>query len=64
MTARGHARRPAAVAAMGKFDYAARFVASLAYLMLGQTESVGLALLGQAVERGCRRTPGRGSFRT
>src|SRR3954462_11233766 len=35
----------------GKFDYAARFVASLAYLMLGQTESVGLALVGQAVER-------------
>jgi uncharacterized protein (DUF58 family) len=27
-----------------KFDYAARIVASLAYLMLGQTESVGLAL--------------------
>ena len=26
-----------------KFDYAARLVASLAYLMLGQTESVGLA---------------------
>jgi uncharacterized protein (DUF58 family) len=35
----------------GKFDYAARFVASLAYLMLGQTESVGLALVGQTVER-------------
>jgi uncharacterized protein (DUF58 family) len=27
-----------------KFDYAAKFVASLAYLMLKQTESVGLAL--------------------
>src|SRR5205085_3412715 len=37
--------------AAGKFDYAARFVASLAYLMLGQTESVGLALVGQSVER-------------
>src|SRR3954452_21924608 len=29
---------PAAPAAAGKFDYAARIVASLAYLMLGQTE--------------------------
>ena len=48
----------------GKFDYAARLVASLAYLMLGQTESVGLALFGEAVERGCRAARGRpGSFR-
>src|SRR6476661_4098433 len=32
-----------------KFDHAAKLVASLAYLMLGQTESVGLALVrGQA----------------
>ncbi len=29
-----------------KLDYAARFAAALAYLMLGQTESVGLALVG------------------
>ena len=29
-------------AKQGKFDYAARVVASLAYLMLGQTESVGV----------------------
>src|SRR4051794_3465816 len=41
----------AAPSAAGKFDYAARFVASLAYLMLGQTESVGLALVGERVER-------------
>src|SRR5688500_9210870 len=33
-------------AADSKFDYAARVVASLAYLMLGQTESVGVALFG------------------
>src|ERR1700722_9667233 len=30
-----------------KFDYAARLAASLAYLMLGQTESVGLGLFRQ-----------------
>jgi uncharacterized protein (DUF58 family) len=29
-----------------KFDYAAKLVASLAYLMLGQTESVGLGVYG------------------
>jgi uncharacterized protein (DUF58 family) len=34
-----------------KFDYAAKFVASLAYLMLGQTESVGLALFGGRVQQ-------------
>src|SRR3954464_13023790 len=34
-----------------KFDYAARLVASLTYLMLGQSESVGLALFGAKVER-------------
>src|SRR3954452_10693374 len=33
-----------------KFDYAARIVASLAYLMLGQTESVGFALAGRRLE--------------
>src|SRR5688500_10341699 len=34
-----------------KFDYAAKLVASLAYLMLGQTESVGLALFRGRVEQ-------------
>jgi uncharacterized protein (DUF58 family) len=34
-----------------KFDYAAKIVASLAYLMLGQTESVGLALFGGRVQQ-------------
>src|SRR5687768_15662531 len=33
-----------------KFDYGARVVASLAYLMLAQTESVGLALLSERVD--------------
>ena len=32
-----------------KFDFAARFAAALAYLMLGQTESVGLALMSRKV---------------
>ncbi len=34
-----------------KFDYSARLVAALAYLMLGQTESVGLALCGASIEQ-------------
>lgn len=34
-----------------KFDYAAKLVASLAYLMLGQTETVGLALVGKRLEQ-------------
>jgi uncharacterized protein (DUF58 family) len=34
-----------------KFDYASRIVAALAYLMLGQMESVGLATFSQRVER-------------
>src|SRR4051794_11822883 len=34
-----------------KFDYAAKLAASLAYLMLGQTESVGLALFGPRVQQ-------------
>jgi len=34
-----------------KFDYAARIVASLAYLMLGQTESVGLALFDAKIRQ-------------
>ncbi len=33
-----------------KFDYGAKLVASLAYLMLGQSESVGLALCSSRVE--------------
>lgn len=33
-----------------KFDFAARMAASLAYLMLGQTEAVGLAMVGSRVE--------------
>jgi uncharacterized protein (DUF58 family) len=33
-----------------KFDYAARLIAALAYLMLGQTESVGLAQLRRRVD--------------
>ena len=33
-----------------KFDYAARIAVSLAYLMLGQTESVGLCVFGKRVE--------------
>jgi uncharacterized protein (DUF58 family) len=37
-------------AAASKFDYAARLTASLAYLMLGQTESAGIALVRQDLE--------------
>ena len=33
-----------------KFDYAARLTAALSYLMLGQTESVGLAVFGQTMQ--------------
>src|SRR5207249_5271287 len=33
-----------------KSDYAAKLAAALAYLMLGQTESVGLGVLGQRME--------------
>jgi uncharacterized protein (DUF58 family) len=33
-----------------KFDYAAKLVAALSYLMLGQTESVGVAICGRGVE--------------
>lgn len=39
------------VAPGSKFDYGAKLVASLAYLMLGQTESVGLALFGERVQQ-------------
>lgn len=34
-----------------KFDYACRMIASLGYLMLAQTESVGLATMGQKIIR-------------
>src|SRR5947209_15706926 len=34
-----------------KFDYAAKLVAAMAYLMLGQTESVGLGLFGAKLEQ-------------
>jgi uncharacterized protein (DUF58 family) len=37
--------------AASKFDYASRLVASLAYLMLARTESVGLAVYGAGVEQ-------------
>jgi uncharacterized protein (DUF58 family) len=40
----GAAPEASGVAPGSKFDYGAKLVASLAYLMLGQTESVGLAL--------------------
>src|SRR5205809_105649 len=33
-----------------KFDYAARLAAALSYLMLGQTESVGLACFGKVMQ--------------
>ncbi|HEX8914497.1 MAG TPA: DUF58 domain-containing protein [Humisphaera sp.] len=39
-----------APAAASKFDYACRLVASLAYLMLGQTESVGMAVATRKVD--------------
>ena len=41
----------AGVAPGSKFDYAAKLVAALAYLMLGQTESVGLALFGGRLQQ-------------
>jgi uncharacterized protein (DUF58 family) len=47
----GAARSAAGVGAGSKFEYAAKVVASLAYLMLGQTESVGLALFGGRVQQ-------------
>lgn len=37
--------------ALSKFDYARRLVAALSYLMLGQTESVGLATFGARLEQ-------------
>ena len=41
----GYARKHGA-----KFDFAARMAASLAYLMLGQTEAVGLGMVGARLE--------------
>src|SRR5688572_5597113 len=34
-----------------KFVYASKLIAALAYLMLGQTESVGLGLVGQRLDQ-------------
>lgn len=34
-----------------KLDYATRIAAALAYLMLGQTESVGIAVFGEQIEK-------------
>jgi uncharacterized protein (DUF58 family) len=48
---KGGAGAGAGVEPGAKFDYAAKLVASLAYLMLGQTESVGLALFGGRVQQ-------------
>src|SRR5580692_5755783 len=36
---------------VAKFDYAARIVASLAYLMLANAEHVGLAIVADALQR-------------
>jgi uncharacterized protein (DUF58 family) len=47
---RSGSMRYAGAGRSSKFDYAARIAASLAYLMLGQTESVGLALAGRRLE--------------
>ncbi|HEY7116885.1 MAG TPA: DUF58 domain-containing protein [Tepidisphaeraceae bacterium] len=41
-----------------KFDYAARLAVSLAYLMLGQTESVGLCAFGQKITNWLAPHPG------
>src|SRR5256885_12467223 len=41
------ARAGAGVGPGSKFDYGAKLVAALAYMMLGQTESVGTALFGE-----------------
>jgi uncharacterized protein (DUF58 family) len=41
-----------------KFDYAARMIASLAYLMLGQTESVGLCTFSSRMENWTPPRPG------
>src|SRR5687767_13163206 len=48
--AAGGSLAAAGVAPGSKFDYGAKLVAALAYLMLGQTESVGLALFGERAQ--------------
>jgi uncharacterized protein (DUF58 family) len=45
-----------------KFDYAARIVASLAYLMLGQTESVGLAVVDARIRQWLAPRSGTGQL--
>lgn len=50
-TPEGKTPRGGPNAPTSKFDYAARLVASLGYLMLGQSESVGLALFGPKLEQ-------------
>lgn len=45
------AKAAAGVGPGSKFDYGAKLVAALAYLMLGQTESVGLALVGERMRQ-------------
>jgi uncharacterized protein (DUF58 family) len=45
-----------------KFDYAARVATSLAYLMLGQTESVGLAVFRKRIESYLAPRGGRGQL--
>jgi uncharacterized protein (DUF58 family) len=51
-----------AAGAAQKFDYAARLVAALAYLMLGQTESVGLAAFAARVDHWLAPRAGTGQL--
>src|SRR5438552_1041177 len=46
----GAARGEGQGASENKFDYASRLAAALSYLMLAQTESVGLAVFGEKIE--------------
>lgn len=50
-SAAGKALRQGSGQGERKFDYGARIVAALAYLMLGQTESVGVAICGSRIEQ-------------
>ena len=50
-TAAGPGGGAGGAGAGSKFDYGAKLVAALAYLMLGQTESVGLALVGERLRQ-------------
>jgi len=45
-----------------KFDYAAKVVASIGYLMLHQGESVGLATIGNGIEQWLTPHPGKGQI--